>query len=231
MKMNKSQAIEAAKNLARTSTANGMTVDEINNLGDYSERRTAAARLYLPVMLDMDVHENYRAAAQEAFVDAVLNIWGSKVKQLENARRAWKSAISGITVQQAHEKVQALVASMNIRGAEIDANGVRICRLDRYSDAQLYWTFDRDFGADGLRNPDDEKQRAGVYTLSLKISCSGTSYTPAKMAVINKIHTELVDVANEIEVVMANEHIIWTWGIPEVVPVPPVDMSTDDRLS
>lgn len=87
---------------------------------------------------------------------------------------------------------------------------------------------------DGIRNPDDDSQRAGEYAFKVEYSVSGTTYTPAEMAVVMKINQELMDAGNELTMLMAQEKVIWTWGIPEAVEVPAASAAggpEDDRLN
>lgn len=219
-KMNKSAAVEAAKNLARRHVeANAMTVEQVNALGDYNARRTAAARLYLPINLDTD----YRRDAQGAFEDAVLNIWGSKLKALENARKRFQSAAKSMTLEQAHAKITELVKSFRLRGLRdsSDLTSVTVERACGVS-ASVYFRYEREDGL-GIVNPDDETQRVNSYALRIEFSWSSTGRTMAEALASANLYRELIDMAAEVEAVMGREKVVSTWGIPEVIVAEPVE--------
>jgi len=202
--------------MARTCAAvNAVTLNELAKL-DYAARRAYAKMLMADTAVArIDVsHAHYLADAEQAFVEDALSVWGRKEQELRDRRKAWKSALNGITTDQAKAKVTALLTSMNIRGARISEYGDRLEIVRGRCNGTLYFRMDRgDYT--GVTNPDDDKQRAGSYDFRVEYSTSGTTYTPAEMAVMHKINGELMDAGNELTVTMAQERVIWTWGIPE----------------
>lgn len=216
-KLNKSEAEAYAKNVVRNnSEVNALTVERLEGM-EWQERRDLAKNLADAASApDTKYHEAFR----EAYASAVLNTWAPKVKGLENARKHFKAACTGLPLEKAHAKVKALVESMNIRGARIGDYGVEVLRGGEWNGPSLGWTFER---LDGTTdNPDDTLQRVNHYRLELRISTGGSSYSIAKLALLHKVHGELLDAANELTVAMGNERIVSTWGFElpsDVVPV------------
>jgi hypothetical protein len=191
-----------------------LTVEQLEPLG-YQERNDKARDIVkmLSGTAYEGVSEKYRNDFSAAYTNRILNIWGSKMKARENARRAFKSAAESMTTTQATEKLMAIAASFNLRGARVGDGSLEVMRGDR-DGATLYWRLNADYDG-SVRNPDDENQRVIFYNLELSISCCGTSYSTARMALVNKIQSELLEVANEIEATMSRQRIVSTWGIPE----------------
>lgn len=211
--MTKNQTETLALKAADANTdVKAMTVAELERI-DYTAKRNAAQDYARNAATNID--GKWADAFRAAYADRVMQIWGSKVKQLDNARRAFKTALTGLTMDQATEKIKALAMSFNFRGARVDGHGLEINRGDR-DGAHLYWRFERTDGE--VVNPDDPTQRVNFYTLTLNISTCGTNYSPARMALVHKIHGELLEAANEIEATFARERIVSIWGIPEPVP-------------
>jgi hypothetical protein len=232
MKLNKSEAVEAAKNMARNNQeANAYTVAQLEAMS-WDERRKQAAILTLTSMVTtrVDTHRTYRPAVHEAFENGILAIWSAKLKSLENGRRNFKRACSGLTTEQARQKIVDLVTSMNIRGARVHESGFDVNRVPggHWGGPGINWSLDLDYDA-AIVNPDDDRQRVYRYKLALKFSTSGSTYSPAQMGLLHKIHAELIDAANEILVVMADVNIISKFGFPELV-VEPVVESTNTEV-
>ena len=205
----------AKKNASYNKDVNAMTVAEIERL-TWQERHTLA-RDYAKNAVNRDgVDVKWNNAFMDAYHEHVMFVWSSKLKQLENARRSFKDACSGLTVKQANDKIRALATSFNFRGARVEEHSMEILRGDRDGGC-LYWEFTREDGA--TVNPDDAAQRAYSYTLAVKISTSGMTYSPARMALVHKIHGELLEVVAEIEATMGRERVMSTWGVPELIEV------------
>lgn len=222
MKMNKTETIEFARKLASKNEAvNKMTGHEVEKL-EWQERQIIAHNLLLQEE-HWDRNSRYASDFGVAYENTITNVMGNKVRELKNARDAWKRATTGISSDEAARRARALIESMNIRGVRIDGetslHSVSINRSEpgRWNeDARAYFRLERVYdGSQTVVNPDDEKQYAGVYNMRIEMSTAGTSYSTAKMAVIIKAQQELLDAMTELEVVLANERIVWTRGIPE----------------
>lgn len=221
-KMNKTEAIEAARGMARRCDAvNAVTLNELSKL-DYAQRRAYASMLMNSTAVQrIDTNDRYLPDAMQAFENEALTIWSRKEKELENKRKAWKRATTGLTAEQAKAKIVAFLTSLNIRGARVSEYGDRLEIVRGRCNSTLYFRMDPE-DYEGTTNPDDEQQRAGEYAFKVDYSVSGTTYTPAEMAVVTKINQELLDAGNELTMLMSQERVIWTWGIPEVAAEQPV---------
>lgn len=210
--MTKTQTEQLAKNEAdKNAEVAAMTVAEIEGL-DWDARRIAARGYANKASLQANLLHPRVETFIATYEDRVLAVWGGKVKRLENARRAFKNACAGLTVEQATDKIKAILTSMNIRGARIDSSSMEVMRGDR-DGATLYYRFNRTDEA--VVNPDDAGHRAYRYGLTLEISTCGTSYSTARMALVHKIHGELLEAANEIEATMSRERVVSVYGAPE----------------
>jgi len=216
-KLNKTEAVAAAKSMAQKhESVNAVTIGELAKI-DYMQRREYARMLMADSgVQNIDTHEKYKADVEVAFVDAAMSIWSGKERQLENARRSWKRATTGLTVTQANEKIVALVKSMGIRGLQ-DRGGYGYFEVSRADEqATLYVRTERVGDYDNcVVNPDDDTQKAFTHVVTTELSWAGTSRSTARSAVAIKIYQELLDAANEIEATMARENISSTWGVPE----------------
>lgn len=213
-KMNKTEALDAARNMAKRNEAvNAVTLNELAQLDCYKRRDYARTLMADTAVRRIDTHDRYLAECEQAFVDMAVAIWGNKERELERKRTAFRRACTGLTVEQAQGKVRDFFASLNLRGARVGHDSLEVRRGGVNS--TLYVRIDRD-DFEGLRNPDDENQRAFSHSLRVEYSVSGTTYSPAEMALAIKINQELLDAGNELTATMARERIISTWGIPEV---------------
>lgn len=232
-KMNKSEAVEAAKNLARKSVAvNALTIDNLNDMPSYAARK-AVAHHYALTELDgnvIDTLPKYQGDVVDAYVDAATGVWASKVKQLENARRTFASAVKSMTVAQAREKITGLVKSFHLRGLQ-DSDDLMSVNVERAwgVSASVYFRYDGRHD-NPITNPDDESQRVYSHSLRIEFSWSSTGRSMAEALASANLYRELIDMAAEVEAVMGREKVVSTWGIPEPVAVAPLDVSTDDRL-
>jgi hypothetical protein len=208
-KINKTQTVEAAKTAARKSAAvNAKTAAEIAEM-KWNERRQAAYRL----MLESDLNAldtNYADAAQDAFVDTALDIWQGKLRALDTARRVFARAKTGKTVEEARVFVVDFVKALNLRGARISDGGVEIERVWG-AGATLYWRFAPDFDA-RIYNPDNANESVTPYSFRTELSWSGTTRNISAAEVAMKTYRELLDVAHELEAVMARETVYTLYG-------------------
>jgi hypothetical protein len=210
----KALAVDLANRNARVS---GVTVAELESM-NYDQRMAAANAIADEGLAKWGegLSEKYLSEFRPAYYDAIQSNWQGKMRNRTNARNSWKRATTGMSVAEAEALVKATLADMRIRGAEISNGCVTVGRTGRNDDARLYYSFERDFGLNDRRiNPDDDTQSAGTYRFEVKISTTGSSFSPAEMSILHKIHGELIDAANELTVRMARENIIWTYGIPE----------------
>src|SRR5262245_35835386 len=213
-KLTKSQVQDAAVKAARANRHAKYTEAQVLALGDYTARRAAAdtiAKMQAEGLDDAYLKFGYALT----FSSELQNTWFRTLKAADNARASFRRAAQGLTVEEAVEKVKATITSMNIRGAEVDDHSVTVNRTERRSnEGTLYFSYERD-DYDGHANPDDPTQRVYTYSLKLRISTSGSSWTPSQMAVIHKVQGELLDAANELTAVMENLRVISRWGFPE----------------
>ena len=215
MTKTKNDAIELARNAARTdATANAMTVEQIEAM-TYDARRDLSMKLSRDrVTTIVGLADRFRADFLVAYENALQTMWASKARARENARRNFKTACSGLSPEQANARVAEIVTSFNLRGARVGDNGVEVVRGARLG-ARLSWRFERD--DDEVVNPDDAKQRAWRYRVRLEFGTSGTTCTSADMAVYHGIHADLLAVATEVESALSAERIVSTWGVPQAV--------------
>lgn len=230
-KLNKSEAVAAAKNLARSNaTANAMTITDINAL-DWDARRQLARKLTDTGTANrIDTHAQYQPAVREAYEDAILSIWGAKIKDQQNARCEFAQACKGLTADEARAKIAQLVDSFKIRGRRnYTTSGVTLDVERAWGVAgALYITLERDHD-NAIVNPDDENQRAYRYRVETKLSWSSTGRTIAEALASTKLYTELIEVAAEVEAVMNHERIVYVYGLPEPVVVSEAVDSTRDE--
>lgn len=227
-KMNKSEAVEAAKNMARRHPR--VTVLSLDDLGQMNWKRrlqVADECLTESAVEQIDTHARYMPDCREAFKDAALSLWGRKEKEIESKRQAWKRASTGgIDIKAAQTKLVDLLRSMNIRGMRFSEGYFSAFEVSR-ADAQatLYVRFDREYLSDSgtITNPDNEQQRAGVYTLKVDISWGGTSRTLSDCEVSLKLYRELVDAGHEIVSTFERQPVRWTYGIEEPKAEPVVE--------
>jgi len=215
-KVMKNEGVNLAKQAARSNKrVNAVSLETLkdSDFGWSARRDLARAIAHEDFAGTLDFYKaDYEEAAIEAFVEEATSTWFAIVKRHDNAVKAFARACDGITTAQASAKIVELLTSMNIRGARIDHGSLQVNRMDPgYSSGpSLYWDFSREDGV--TTNPDDEKHCAYRYALTLKISTSGTSYSLSQMAVLNKIHAELLDAANEIAVVFERINVVHVWG-------------------
>jgi hypothetical protein len=210
-KLNKTQTEHAAKAAALKNPAAQLSAAQLEMLS-YDERKALALKLAQDASI-VQPPSAYPAAYIPAYEATVLNLWHNTQQQLKAARHNWNRASKGMPAAEARQKIQALLEGMHIRGARIMESRMEVERAGRLN-ASLYYSFERSWSAEGTCNPDEPGQKAGPYTLELKISTSGSSWTPAQMAVLNAIHAELLAAANELECAFANWDVIWTYGMP-----------------
>lgn len=223
--MTKTETERTARNAADlNATANEFTVEQLEAM-DWTTRQAKAAELFALVGGD---HGRYAGAYNETYRDRILSNWAGKCKQREAARRNFRHVAASMTLKQATEKVAALANGVNFRGARVDGQGMEILRGDR-DGGRVYWTWKRTDRV--VTNPEDDRQRVYFYELEVQISTSGTSYSPARMALVHKIHGELLEVAAELEATFDRIEVITTCGIPEIAEpgeaqVPGIDLTT-----
>lgn len=214
-KLTRDEAIAVARNMARNNEkANAVPVAELAQMSYDARRALARALLHESAVGKIETRDNYIDACATAFVDAIQNIWLNKVRELENRRKWFKRACDGLTEQQARAKVVDLLTAMNVRGGRVSSYGDRFEIVRGRCGATAYIRIDHDHDY-VVVNPDDESQTAGRYSFDIHLSVSGTTYSLAEMAVMNKVNAEMLDVVNEIAAVMASERIVWTRGMPE----------------
>lgn len=223
--MTKTQVEQLAKDLvAKNADVQGRTVAELEER-DYAARRTDAAAHDLHKEVNLhDVPVKWTTAFHEAINDAIYNTWSRKLKKMENKRSAWKSAISGMTSDQATAKIKGIVDSFHLRGMrEFTGHCVEVERTFTV-DARLYIRLDADYDS-RTYNPDDEKQSVTRYTLKTELSWGGTSRSLPESVACVKLYQELIEVAAEVESIMKRENIVYVHGVPEVVvETPAVDV-------
>lgn len=222
-KLNKSEAIEAAKNMAhRNITANGVRVEQLNSM-TYEERKAEAERIYVESAAPrIDTHQQYLAAAHEAFTNAVLGIWESKRKAFETARRHFQTVAAGLSTTDAYKKINDIVKAFNIRGISPSSSEYRsTVQVERAwgVGATVYFSYDR--SSDALVNPDDSNQRVYTYSLKVEISWSGTSRSLAEATASIALYRELTEMAAEVEAIMQRERVVYRYGFPEPTAVEP----------
>ena len=217
MKLNKAQVVEEARKTAYLQRDNfKLTADEIVAM-DWKTRNAKARELAL-VAHESFLHThatNYPGAFLEAYTDSVNAAWSNVVKNLDEARRRFKTACSGLTYEEAQTKICEIVESMKIRGGRLDGTTLRVERS---------WGIGGDVRVNFIRsdavtkNPDDATQTVYHYSVTCEVSWSSTQHTVAEAAACVKLYAELVDVAAEVEAVMSRERVIRTYGI-EVAPI------------
>jgi hypothetical protein len=208
-KMTKSEAITAARKMAlNDDRIKAVTTDILANM-DWTARRTAVDAITATSNVRfINTSEKYLPEAIEAFKTQALDMWYREEQHLKNASQ-------GITTDQAKTKITDFLKSLNIRGAQISEYGDRIEVERGRCSAALYFRMER--LEERITNPDNAGQSAGSYAIRVEYSTSGTTYSPAEMAVVVKIQGELLDAGNELTVLMSRERIVWTWGMDEAV--------------
>jgi len=232
--MTKTQTEQMAKDAAsRNEIVNARTVEDLEQLS-WQDRRDLAVNYAKDALANSlsTINPKWYGEFRETYADRVLSTWSNKLKERENARRRFRTYAGSMTAEQASEKIVALLESFNFRGARINGSCLEILRGDR-DGGSLYWTLNCDYDAKVV-NPDDPAQQVYTYSLELKISTSGTQYSPARMALVHKVHAELLEAAAEVEATFAGQRIVTTYGIPEAVEVPAMQQAggpNDERLS
>lgn len=217
-KMNKAEAMEAAKGMARRhERVKSVTLEELSTLDYIGRQKLAEFCREMSAVESIDTHARYMPDARIAFTDEAKNIWARLEREQRNKRNAWASALRGITIREAQVKLVDLLKSMNIRGMQFSEGYFSSFAVRRArAEATLYVRFDRDFiSDDAVVNPDNKEQRAGTYKLIVDISWGGTSRTLADAEVSLKLYRELLDAAQEIVATFENERVIWTYGVEE----------------
>lgn len=221
-KLNKSEAIEAARRAARQNqAAKEMTLERLAAIEDYRERRKLATDICALYYRPVDVQERYVADGEQAFIDTIMVMWQTLETQRENARRTWKSMLGCTTVDQATAKVVELVNNAHVRGVTVAHGSGVTLYMDRLrpgshygNDATCYVRFERDHDS-RIVNPDNNRQCAGYYTAKIELSWGGTSHSLANSAASIKAYTDLLELANEIQAVLENDRIAWVFGLDE----------------
>lgn len=217
-KMNKTQAVEAAKQMARNNEqVKALPLASINKM-DWARRRDLANQIRMASPIEsIHTDDRYRNDVAAAFVDAAMSVWGNKVRELETRRRSWRRACEGITYDQARAEVVALLTSMNIRGGQVNDGYIVYFRVERAEvEATLTVKIDRQWITmdDKTVNPDDESQWAGTYEVSCEVGWSSTNRSLSNAEVALKVYREVVDAAHEVQCVMERRRIIWTHNVP-----------------
>lgn len=213
--LSKTQTEQLAENDAdKNAEASTLPVAQLEAMS-YSEQRQSARNFANNASrLTENVDPKFIDLYETTYAGRIQHGWIGKIKELNRKRCAFKSACTGLTLEQAEIKIVELAKSFNFRGAVVAGNHLEITRGDR-DGASLYWHTDRDDKP--TVNPDDETQRVYHYTYTFEFNTCGTTYTLARMALVHKIHAELLEAAAEIEATMSRERVISTRGIPEPV--------------
>lgn len=187
---------------------------------EYQALRGEALTLARTVAVQNPPDTRYIDAFVDAYTDRLMAIWHGLVKRQDRDRSAWKRALTGLTVEQAVDKVQKLVEGFHIRGicdgdmGRYDGLTVTVERSWGVN-ADLYIRYERT--DDKTTNPDNSNESAGTYRFTTSISWSSTGRSLAQATASVKLYQELIEVAAEVEAVMKEDRVIWTWGIPEPV--------------
>jgi len=216
-KLTKTEAIERARDMARTNAdINALTAHDIVGL-DYQQRRVLAAEIQRASSVAyIDTPDRYMGDVVNAFERQAFDIWLNKERALTLKRKAWQRALTSSTLEQAKTKVVELLTAMHIRGMNIGDSffgSFSVRRADE--DAALYVRFNSTENT--MKNPDDETQTAHFYTVQCELSWSSTGRSLARSAVAIKLYSELLDAANEITQMFEREQVVSTWGVPETV--------------
>jgi len=215
-KMNKAETERAARDHAVANPAiKALTAAQLQEL-DYTARKDLATVQASGAYRHLDIYvtSRYPDAFEPAYVDSAMSVFSQTIKTAEVAVRNWKLACQGIEPQQAEAKIVELVTSMNIRGASIGNGQVAVHRGgDSWSGygATLYWRIARDWDSKHV-NPNNPAQAVHEYSIHCEVSTSGSTYDLATMAVIHKVHGELLDAANEIMAVANKWKVVSKWG-------------------
>jgi hypothetical protein len=154
-----------------------------------------------------------------SFIETGLALWAQKLKQLRVQRDSFRQASSGITSGEADSKVQDIVKSFNLRGANLQGGYHGSVEVRRGDDVQatLYIRWDRE--DDIVENPDNPNHRVWRYRMHTELSWAGTSRSIAVAVANVKLYQELIELAAELEAVMGRERVISIWGAPEAAEV------------
>jgi len=226
-KLNKTETEKLAKEQARKNeTVLAKTIDQL--LSTSWEARGMEARQLAETSVGVavavaGVTQQYRQAYEDAFAGEAQSIWASKMKQRENAIRAFRSACSGLTHTEAKKKIGAIVNSFNLRGVRLESQGyhegqfssVEVTRGN--ASATLYVQFDRD--DERHVNPLDGNHWVSKYHVALEISWGGYSRSIDETVVSVRLYQDLLELASEIKSTMDRENVIYVYGGPEVKDV------------
>jgi hypothetical protein len=222
-KLNKSEtekwAFQKGVEDAKTSP---LTVTEREVL-TYEQRREMARTACKSWFLNNDIpgQSYYPDAASDSYESGWTKAFYAPIAELEGKRKRWRETLSGITVQQANEKIRELLKAMNIRGARYSDDMVSSIQVTRSwgIDASIYLRWDREYDSRrGIENPDDPKQRAGHYDFSVEVNWGSTGRSLSEAMAAAHLYIEIINYAAEIKAVMDRERVVWTWGIPEKTP-------------
>jgi hypothetical protein len=219
-KLNKSQTDRFAKDCAeRCADVQAISTSQLAAM-DYSGKRALAMSLAQTAVEITDLSGSaYPGAFLHAYAEAVEAVWQDKLRRLRIAREQWARVSGGMRGSDACRKLVELLEAMHIRGARISENSVEIERGNRLG-GRLYFRFERNWDVDSpVENPDDASQKAGHYAFTVQISTTGSTWSLADMAVLNKINAELTDIGNELVSTVNGWRVVWTYGIPEQAPV------------
>lgn len=216
--MTKQQTVEAGKREARNdNTVKTVSIEALTtgDLQDYNVRRRFAEGL-----VSGEVDTKYPNEFRQAFVDEAMSIWGGKIRALENARKNFARAASGISAEQAQKELAAVVDSFRIRGAQPMAEGyfdrLTVRRPGRI-EASLYFKFDRRWDdGDVAVNPDDPTDRVYSYAFKVELSTTGTTCSLSQGLAYAELYRELLQLGAELENAAAELRVIYRTKQQEV---------------
>lgn len=221
-KMNKSEAVVAAKNFAMGININKTPAEIVAMSYDEQVRYVAELLAANPFACPEVQQPQYLNAANEAVADTLRSRIMQKGKTLSVARNNWKHAVSrGITTEEAAKRVADLLNSMNIRGANpVDPSEWNISFTVRRQreEIRMYISFDRDYDSKHV-NPDNANQAIFNYRAKLEISTSGTSRSLAGTTTLMNMLTEVTAAAAEVETLLESMSVVYKWGFDKAEDV------------
>lgn len=176
-KTTKHEQVELGKRLGSThAQVSSLSIDVIKAM-EWKERQDLSARL----ALGADIPDSqYHDAAVSAFIDAFQNALSSKVKRYDIALKNYDRARTGISSEQAQERIIELLKGMHLRG-RVNIAGDRFDVTRGSCSATVYMKMERVGGwsADDecVRHPDDPMKRAGKYEMRTEVSLGGRTYS------------------------------------------------------
>jgi len=229
-KLNKSEAIRKAQDLARVNAkVQAFTLEQVKEL-DWNARRKVALDIAIndaPFATALDnVMPRYQADFEGAFIDAVMRAMNSLVKADEQKRQAYRNMLHGTSYADAVKSIRELVYSFNVRGME-----------KRDGDEGSYWgslyfnvrrgvaeatlTVKVEANEREVVNPDDEREWVVRYGVSTEIGWSSTHRSVATATTCVNLYQELIAVAAEVEANFENARIFKLYA-----PKPAVEEAT-----